>query len=474
MLKTVLASITEYGLFVPGAAIVVAVSGGADSVALLDILSRLPDYKLRLVIAHLNHHLRGNESDEDEQFVRGLGDRYRVPVETRGVDVAKVARDKGQSLEEAGRKCRYDFFAAVAEKHGASVVAVAHHADDQAETVLMRLLRGSAGTGLCGMLPLSQDGRIVRPLLGVTRREIEEYLSERAIPFRTDSSNADPRFLRNRVRHELLPLLSTYNPAVSKRLTATADALAADEDLLERLAAELLDRHAEVLPGRVLLRAAGVREEPRGGRLRLYRHALRHLKGDLQRIGYSHLQETDRLLFSPRPHLSLNLPGVTVEKSYGSVIFTLSDCLTHWEGFDIEIGGQGLFSLKGCGFLEVTVQVDAPGENGMKSSALIDLGTAPFPWCIRTFRNGDRFIPSGMSGHKKVKDLLMEAKVPRSDRRRVPLLYCGDDLLWVCGIRRSAVAPVTASTRLVAKAMFIPDRGKPACKSGVDMISNPT
>ena len=190
-----------------------ALSGGADSAALLDLLSRLPGYNLHLVAAHLNHSLRGVESDADEEFCRLLAARYAIPFEARRIDVRRVAEESRLNLEDAGRRARIELFDEIRIKYGATAVALAHHGDDQAETVLMRLLRGSGMTGLSGMAYRNARG-YVRPLLDITRPDIEQYLRGRGLEWREDASNSDTAYLRNRIRHQLLPLLEEYNPDI--------------------------------------------------------------------------------------------------------------------------------------------------------------------------------------------------------------------------------------------------------------------
>ena len=453
MLKQILHFIRSNSLFTPGDTVVVAVSGGADSVALLDILASLRGLRLKLVAAHLNHMLRGDESDGDEGFVRNLADSYGLPIVVRRVDVRDVARREGKSLEDAGRSCRYAFFDEVAATHGACSVALAHHADDQAETVLLRLLRGAAGSGLCAMAPRSA-GRYVRPLLGVSRREIEGYLEARGIAWRNDSSNEDGKFLRNRIRHELIPFLSGYNPAISERLAATAEALAADEEFLDAATDEAFARHAVLSADGVTLSVAGAQSEPRGIRLRLYRRAVLRAKGDLARISIRHLQALDRLIFSPRPNLSLTLPdAIRVGKRYEEIIFTSMEEKKLPPPDDIFLDGPGIYLLPGLGMLSVDF-THSPED--LKSTpvttAYFDLEHAPFPWHVRRFRPGDRISPFGMAGQKKVKELFIDAKIPVSARRLLPLLFCGETLLWVGGVRRSSAASITEKTLTAVRA----------------------
>ncbi len=450
--KKVQGFIAENGLLTPGDTVVAAVSGGADSVALLDVLVSLKEYRLNLVAAHLNHLLRGADADADEAFVRGLARGYGVPVVVKREDVAELARRERRSLEDAGRAARYAFFDAVAAARKARVVALGHHADDQAETVLMRLLRGAGGSGLCAMAPKTA-GRYVRPLLGLTRREIEDYLRERGIPWRDDESNMAPDFLRNRIRHELLPLLATFNPAVSATLAATAGALAADEECLEAAVTAAFASHGIWDGERVALSAPGVIAEQRGIRMRLYRRAIARMKGDLARIGHRHLQALDALFLSPGPHRALTLPdGLRVARSYDEVSFSLGEAEERAVPDEVGIDGPGLYPLPGGGMLAVDyASLPREPETAPAATVYFDPAAAPFPWRVRTFRPGDRFSPFGMTGSKKVKDLFIDEKVPIAARRRIPLLFCGETLLWVGGMRRSGAAPLTEQTKTAVK-----------------------
>lgn len=441
--------IVEHRLFREGDTVVVAVSGGADSVALLDILVSLADLRLRLVVAHLNHTLRGDESDADEEFVRQRAIHYGLPAEISRVDVKGLSRQKKLSLEEAGRVARYDFLAAVARNYGSAAIGLAHHADDQAETVLLRLLRGAGASGLCAMSPKS-GANLVRPLLAVKRQEIEVYLRERGISYRHDSTNSDREFLRNRVRHELLPYLETYNPAVRERLVATAQALARDEEVLEEETDTAFARCTRGRLDAVAFHLPAIASEPAGIRYRLYRRALLLAKGGLERIAVAHLQAIDRMIRAGRkPHATLSLPdGMMVARSYDTLTFLpVPDGLAS-TATETEIDGPGVHVLPGGVRLEVGAALPpAPWEGLSPGSACFDADAAPFPWLVRAFMPGDRIVPLGMTGHKKVKDLFIDEKVPRKKRQRLPLIFSGGKLLWVATLRVSAEAAVTGQTR---------------------------
>jgi tRNA(Ile)-lysidine synthase len=402
------------------------------------------------VVAHLNHCLRGSDSDGDETFVSRLAESYGIPFVSRRSDVAALARSSGFSLEDAGRRARYAFFAEVAKSHGATSIALAHHQDDQAETVLIRLLRGSGGAGLSAMA--SSAGVLKRPLLQVTRDEIEQYLKARGLSHRIDATNADTAILRNSIRHELLPILKRYNPKVSERLAATAEILAGDEELLEQLTSSAYSRTAGRDGADIVFSAEALAAALRPLRLRLYRRALSELRGDLQRIGLPHLDSIDRLLASGRPSGKLKLPGdCFIQRNYGKLIFTASDAAAAAE-WKLEVAGEGSHQLP-CGGVLTVRRVPKPAtlDPGSRLVAYLDLEQAPFPWLVRSFSPGDRFRPLGMEGAQKVKDLFINEKILADRRRRIPLLVSSADIVWIGGVRMGAKARVRAETEAVVR-----------------------
>jgi tRNA(Ile)-lysidine synthase len=450
-LKTLVATVRRQKLFAPGETVLVAVSGGADSVALLDILVQLDTEGLQLVVAHLNHGLRGAESDGDEAFVAALAAGYGLPFVVRRSDVASLAKSAKLSLEEAGRRERYAFFAETARARGAASIALAHHLDDQAETVLIRLLRGAGGAGLSAMGSCSA-GMLKRPLLPVSRAAIERYLKARGLSHRTDASNADTAILRNSIRHELIPFLRKYNPKISQRLAATAEILACDEELLEQLTDAAYGRLAHREAGSITLDVEKLSGEPRGLRLRLYRRALAELRGDLKHISSAHLEAIDRLVASDRPNARLKLPGECfVARSYRQLAFQTLDVGSE-AGWELSIPGEGSHPLPAGGRLLVQL-VPCPAELSRPAPRVAYLcpERAPFPWVLRSYLPGDRFTPLGMNGAQKIKDLFINEKIPLAKRRRIPLLVSAGRILWVLGVRLGEQARVSAPAGLVLR-----------------------
>ena len=328
-------TITAHRLWSPGARIVVAVSGGLDSVALLHVLITLrADWKLTLHLAHLDHGLR-DVSAQDAEFVRGLGVRWRIPTTIERRDVGAICAQEGWSLEDGARRIRYQFLLETAHRQRANRIALGHTADDQAETVLMRLVRGTGLLGLSAMpmtRALDRDVCIVRPLLEVWRRDLAAMVKRERVAYREDATNSDPRFVRNRIRHELLPLLEEhYNPNVKSALTQLAEQSRSDYAYLEQAAGRQWKRMVKVLRSSrpsgaaphgqapppnslvegqvVVISLKAFRRQPKALQRQLIRQAIRRVRGDLGRLEFRHWLEVERLVGERPVGTVLDLPG---------------------------------------------------------------------------------------------------------------------------------------------------------------------
>ena len=445
-------TIRKHRLFGPDDTVIVALSGGADSTAMLDILTRLPGYNLRLIVGHLNHHLRGVESDADEEFCRQLAAGYKIPFESKGVDVMGIAKSGGMNLEDAGRRARIYFLSQLRERHGATAVAVAHHADDQAETILMRLIRGSGMTGLSGM-PYRNSSSFVRPLLNISRSDIEQYLQRHSLKWREDASNRDTTFLRNRIRHELLPLLEGYNPAIRSTLSSTASVISGDETLLDELTEQAFSRSCRMVGGTVVCGVRELLELSPPLRRRVLRHGFKNLVGNLEGLSLRHSDSICDMLDSPRPNSRLALPqSVTVAREYDQLSFMQTSVTVRESAPDILVTAPGDYHLPGGGLLTVEIS-EPPGDYSTLSpdTVFINPGKAGFPWLLRTFRPGDRIVPFGMSGRKKVKEIFIDRKIPLSERKKIPLLFSGSDLIWIAGVCASELCRVDDSSGVTVR-----------------------
>jgi len=461
-------TIVRHGLIARGDSVLVAVSGGPDSSALLHLLAaRAPAWKLRLGLAHLDHGLR-EESARDADFVRQLAADLGLVLHTERVDVRDLQRRWRLSLEEAGRKARYDFFQETADRHGYGRVALAHHADDNAETLLLNLLRGSGRLGLGGIAPM-REGRYIRPMIRATRADIEDYLRRRGLSALRDPTNADSSFMRNRIRHQLIPLLERdFQSETRAVLRRTAEILREEENWLESLLQTLLKQVVVACQtGRLTLRADALRELPLAAQRRVVRAALHLLQKDLQRIGFAHIEQVLDLVRRRPSAGPLHLPAnIRVWRQADHLLMICNNAgLAHEPPG--ETAGDFAYDMVGCGVLTIRetgdsvvlseIERDAAMDRSATDplTAFLDGETVEFPVTVRNFRPGDRFAPLGAGGTQKLKKFFIDHKVPRDQRRRCPLLVSRGWILWVAGYRIDHRARLSPLTRRVLKAEII-------------------
>ncbi len=482
IVKKVRATIVDQHLFSRGETVVVGVSGGPDSLALLHILREVaPDLAVQLHVAHLNHRLRGEESEADAAFVadhaRGMG----LPATIEARSVAQYAREHHLSPEEAGRIVRYGFLGQVALRAGAHKVAVGHNADDQAETVLMHLIRGAGLAGLRGMtyqtqLPHSELSiSLVRPLLDVTRAEIEAYCREHDLKPRLDLSNLNTTLFRNRLRHEVIPYLERLNPNLREVLRHGALAIADDYQYLqaqtERIFAEVA-RSIEGAPGPANL-ASWVfnREEwsalPASLQRATLREAVGRLRQGLRNINWAHIEDARRVAIEKGVGAEATLPqGLVLIVGYDE--FTIGETvplpdmpLVH--GDPVELPEGATVELPGTAWhvkVEEEKELNASRGDGEGTPenrwrTRLDAGKIRGPLVLRTRRPGERFEPSNMGGrHKSLHEFMIDEKIPRHIRDFLPILADDEKILWVCGYRTDERASVTVETRRVLSVHF--------------------
>jgi tRNA(Ile)-lysidine synthase len=457
-------TIERFGLFSPGARVLVAASGGADSTALVYLLRGLEGrIGIELAgLAHFNHGLRGAAADEDERFCRDLAGRLGLAFDAGRGDVRAAARAGGASIEEAGRRLRYEFLAAARSRAGASHVALGHTRDDQAETVLMNLLRGAGTLGLGGM-PVSR-GAFVRPLVECRHAELVEYLNAAGVPFHEDESNRDPRHLRNRIRHEVLPALEKVAPAVREGLGRAAESARADAEYLDRLAAgRLTDLLVGPQAAGLTLDAAGLTGLPLALARRAAGLALRRVSGG-RFVGFD---QVERLLALARGEVTgpISLPGaraslgrtgrlrLAVVAGRGQAVEPEAGPPRTFSGGPLSIPGEVLLGagrslsselrqLSGGSF-------DAASAARSATTAVVDAARVS-ALSVRFRRPGDRFRPLGLGGRKKLQDFFVDRRVPRDGRDLVPLVVDRDDrIVWVAGHAISEEFRVTGRTRAV-------------------------
>ncbi|GAB4570786.1 MAG: tRNA lysidine(34) synthetase TilS [Anaerolineae bacterium] len=457
-----------------GQTVVVAVSGGPDSVCLLHLLNRAATpLNSRLVAATFDHGIRGAAAEEDVRFVETLARAWQIPVESGFANTPALAQQHAMGLEEAARRARYSFLAHVANKHRASTIAVGHHADDQAETVLMHLIRGAGLAGLGGMRPVthltvrhllpveSRSGplAVVRPLLRFTRAEIEAYCVEHRLNTRKDATNTDLVYQRNRIRHELLPLLAALNPNIRQILARTADLLYDDYAKLHALANETLGR-LTITDGDgwcALNRDLFRREHIAIQRLVL-RLAVAQLTSYQPDLSFSALESARLLAVSQQASGTHALPGKTVlQLDYGRLIIHLADTAPPAPDLPLLPSGTRLpVPLPGEVRLPdspwtLSARWLAPGEDPAQFHGNPLSATLCIPEDarleLRTRQPGDRFMPFGLRGQtQKLKTYLINARVPAAIRDALPLLTIDGTLAWVCAGPQSRIAEPFAVT----------------------------
>jgi tRNA(Ile)-lysidine synthase len=438
-----------------GELVLIALSGGPDSVALLHAMLALRDRarrpSVRIAAAHLNHRIRGAEADRDEAFVRELCAKMGVELV---IEQAVGLTAESPNLEERARAARYDFLERTAARLGAAHIATAHHADDQAETVLMRLLRGSGVQGL-GAMAVAGPGRLLRPLLDLTRTEIMAYLREIGADFVTDSSNRSTALARNRVRHELMPMLERdYAPGLRRRLAALASESRELNDFINTLAfKECIKR----LSTDDSLDLSGFRALHPALQSALIREFIRVRVGHLRRFERTHIEAIRRLLMAAAPNAELNLPrGLRMRREYESARLEPANARSIAADYTIAlpIGGEVRIAPAGMVFTSRIEAVRATSSackrwraaNTMEAGFdAVKIGRLS----VRNRRVGDRIALAGGIGTRKLQDVFVDHKVGRRQRERWPIVLSNEEVAWVPGLTRGGLALVTLQTQKV-------------------------
>lgn len=450
MLGKLREAIEKYDLFRPRDTVLVGVSGGIDSVVLLHALKELG---IRVAAAHVDHGLRGEESRGDALFVRELAETWQIPFYTKEFDVHAYAEERKLSTQVAAREVRYGYLTELAQSIGARKIATAHHADDQAETVLMRIVRGTSIRGVAG-IPLRREERgieVVRPLLEVWRSEIEAYANERNIPHREDSSNASIKYLRNKIRLQLLPhLQSEYNAGVKAALVQIAEHAREDEEYLGLLAEDAFSTHVKrENQHRMRIDRKRMSMLPLSLQRRLITLILYYLRGNNVQWEQVHINSIRSLATSPSPSGEVRLPdGLLAWREYDDLLIG-DDSRADEAPQPFVLAHPGTFALNAYGIrLEMELVEGVPRRPKDRWEAHFDAdelsGSRIY---IRIWARGDSLRPHGFSGTKLISDVLGEAKIPKHRRRNWPLLCIDDAIAWVVGVRRGEQAPVTQATQ---------------------------
>lgn len=478
--------ILRHAMIKNGETVLVAVSGGADSLALLYGLHVLhPQLNCQFHVAHLNHCLRP-DADIDADFVQQHTAHLGVSCTIHRAEVSHLAKQWKLSVEAAARKARYQFYEEVCEQIGATKVALGHHQDDTAETVLMNLIRGSGSTGLKGIVPV-RDLRFIRPLSGFTRRQIDTFLASKGLAPRHDSTNTDTRYFRNRIRHELIPRLeSEYNPNIKVGLSRTADVLGAESEYLDTVAQEAFEtcwfRDPDRVKALATLESVVLdREKFQQFHIAVQRRVLRlsffEMLDSIGDLYFAHCEAMLNVIEGNTPNAVLALPnGLRFRRVYQYLIFEVninSRSPFPIESFAYPLAVPGKTSIVALN-TEITAKLrdirsgkpfrlpdgryEAIFDYEKVRGTFVDPPSEISPLMVRNRRQGDRFQPYGMRGTKKIKDFMIDAKVPRYERARIPMLVCGDEILWIVGHTTSDPFKIHSGTRQYLYLRYVSDK----------------
>ena len=464
LLTEVDAAIRRYKMLEHGQTIVVGVSGGPDSVALLYCLVRLcATWPVNLVVAHLNHKLRGKTAAKEAAFVEALASSLNIRCEIGSEDVRSYSNRHGLSIQEGAREVRYIFYDKVAVKYGAQKIALGHQADDNAESVLMHLLRGTGPKGLTGIPPV-REGRIIRPFIDISKEQILQFLKQHNLKYVQDSSNLDSKYLRNRIRHELLPVLvDSFNPKAVPALTRLASIMRQEEDFWDQQVREVLPRILlKRTTKQIVFSIPALNRLHRALLRRSIRHAVALLKGDIKRLEHKHVEAVIQLIEQHSGSGWLDLPrGVGVFRESDEILFILG-APSKIPKFEYHIAEAGTTSIPELG-TSIKLSICRPKEiiDELKkyppsAVGIFDLEAVFFPLVIRNLRPGDRFTPLGLSGSQKIKNFFINCKIPRSKRWQSPILLSYGKIIWLGGHRIDNSVRVTKETKRVLKAELCP------------------
>lgn len=477
MISKVRKTVEYFEMLRTGDLVLAAVSGGPDSVALIGVLRLLADpYRLKLVMAHFNHGLRGEESEDDERFVRRLSDGLGIPLVSGRMDERVIENRKGKSLEEASRDERYRFLEKAGKSVGATRIALGHNRSDQAETVFMNILRGSGLQGLKGMLPVRAD-IYIRPLIRVTRQEIYAFLKKENMAFVHDSTNSQDVYFRNRIRNRLIPeIKDNFDPQFERQLCRMAEIVRVENDFIQENVNAVLNSWGLNGPqDQYAIEIGKVRSLHPALQYRLILAFLHRCSHSDKGFGYDHARAIVELIHRERPSGILELPhGVRVEKDYDHLMIE-KGCVIRRRR--IPKAMEGISHAKGgLQASDTVLHVEVPGTVDIESAGvrfkfdivgkkeIVDLKNGlvfmdhdriDFPLFVRNFRPGDRMQPLGMEGTKKIKEIFIEKKISRDQRGKIPLLVDRSSVLWIMGIHLSDRVKIREETETAVRVEIV-------------------
>ncbi|GAA0123892.1 MAG: tRNA lysidine(34) synthetase TilS [Clostridium argentinense] len=451
MKDKVLRTIAENNMVDNGDRIIIALSGGPDSITLLHILHTLRN-KLNITIyaAHVNHLLRGEDAYKDEENCKKYCEKLGIPCFIKRVDINELAKMKNVSHELAGREARYAFFQELMEKHNCNKIAIAHNLNDQAETILMRMMRGAGIEGLIGIRPV-RDDIFIRPLIEITRKEIEEYCERNNLPAAIDKTNFENIYARNKIRLELIPYMeNNFNKDIIHTLNRMSNIIKEDNEYLEEVSDEIFKKYYYRKDDRVII-YKGAFKEHKAIVTRVLRKAIFQIKGDLCNIENSHIIDIIKL-YNQNTGKTIMLPdGLMVDNVYKDIHIykeTKNQNIDFYEKIPVD----GDFYCEKLQVKIVTKVFSRNNDINLKSSEMVkyfDFDKVKDNIILRYRKDGDRFTSLGMKGSKKLKDLFIDFKIPRHERDTIPLICFGNEIGWIVGYRISDKFKIDNNTKTI-------------------------
>jgi len=450
--------ILEQQLIEPGDGVVVAVSGGPDSVALLHVLFMLSgQHGWKLCVAHVNHRFRGAESDAEANYVAELAAKWGLPCHIGDIDVPAYIEETSMNSQVAAREKRYGFLHQVAAEQGAQRIAFAHHADDQAETVMMRLLRGTGPSGLVGMPERRREKKVelIRPFLRIYKSELVQYCARQGIPYYQDSSNESRKYFRNQIRHDVLPMLKQYNEQLPESLNRLTELMRAEDDFMDKEAERVFQQIVCKQSDYYSLERPDFKELHVALQRRLIKLILNCLCMGLDRLEFVVIESIRELILDPQVSNQIFQANeqLYIVREYETVRFQSAAPAPRSYQYQVDLSANRLKLPEMNADLEYevqSVQQEAAAHMATAMDVYLDLDCLQAPLIIRSRRAGDRLEPHGLNGSKKVKDMFIDAKMPFSRRETTPILTdASGRILWIAGFRRSRHALVGPDTQRV-------------------------
>lgn len=450
MIDSALQTIKENNMFDKGDKVIVAVSGGPDSIALLHVLYKLKEeLDISLYAAHINHGLRGIESDTDEEYVRIFCESLNIEFRSKRVDINQISKLKNISSESAGREVRYEFFEELMKKFSAQKVAIAHNANDQAETVLMRIMRGTGMDGLIGIRPV-RDNIFVRPLINSTRDQIEEYCLKNNLNPRIDKTNLEAIYSRNKVRLQLIPYIQeNFNKDIIQVLNRLSYTIKVDNDYLEVVSKEKYKKYCDINKEKVIISKEAFLEHE-SIITRIIRLAIHNVVGNLYNFEKIHIYDIIRIQKCSTGK-ALNLPSnVYVSNNYGDIVIYKNkkhNIKAKAEEYILHDGMNVIEDIRIKANVKIISMKEKLDFKANKWIKYFDYDKIKGDITLRFRRDGDKFTPLGMSGTKKLKDLFIDLKIPKEQRDEIPLVCFGGNIAWITQYRVSEIFKVDEDTK---------------------------